>query len=81
MKVWLLEIEGEESKVFESLIDAFLEAKATIKSWVGNGASEMDYQEWVQEMRDSFDEFKGFYLDSEIWCYPIEFFPKTIRFS
>ena len=77
MKIWLLEIEGENPKVFESLTDAFIEAKATMKSWVGNGISEMDYQEWVQELKGSFDEYKGFYLSSEIWCYPIDFFPKT----
>ena len=77
MKIWLLEIEGENPKVFESLTDAFVEAKAIMKSWVGNGISEMDYQEWVQELKDSYDEFKGFCLSSEIWCYQVDFFPKT----
>lgn len=71
-KIWLLTWDdGSDGACFEKLEDArdyaFSRARMALDE-------DEEYQDFVKELNDTYDEYKGFFVEGWFWCNAIELY-------
>ena len=71
-KIWLLTWDdGSDSVCFEKLEDARDYALSRARMALDE---DEEYQDFVEELNNSYDEYRGFFVEGWFWCNAIEFY-------
>lgn len=70
-KIWLLTWDDGDTIAFEKLEDA---RDYAVKQVQEVADDEEDFQTALDELNESYDKYKGFYIEGWFWCNPIELY-------
>ena len=73
-KIWLLTWDdGSDTMAFANLEDAKDYALKQIRQTIREDEKE-EFQLALDELNESYDVYKGFYIDGWFWCNPVVFY-------